>query len=872
MDPTIGNGPFLEIVEGNDAGKKYPLGANPVVVGRGANCTFILADLSVSRKHFDIIPAKDGYMLRDMGSGNGTKVNGAKVKEHFLADGDLIVSGKTKMKYCDPRARMAPAAPMPGQMPPGPMQGQMPPGGMPPGARPGPGPGPGGPPPGGRKPTMYQAWGAGGPPGAPGGPGMPPGGMPPGMGGPGMPPGGMPPGGMPPGGMPPGARPGPGPGPGGRPMSVPPGQMPSPMPPGMQPGMMGGPGMPPGMQPGMMGGPGMPPGMQPGMMGGPGMPPGMRPPMGPPGRIPGMPDDRTANVNALPYQDPMQMSIQAQNQQTGSALSRLLNTRGKKIIAVVVVVMVVLFGMLTALKFSGKKDQGPKIDPAEQARLDKEEAIAKLLSEAASFYNNDESLDKDGRVSWDKMLEKLDEADKVAPGTDAVLKSRKIAETGKAIDDALRFVQARLPRPGFPTSESAEKLKDAPKLLDEIKENLSEKARAYFEGQLAIASGIIEKRTSDAKVVNDKLTEIAGGLAGETTKAGKASYLKKYDELLTTYPDCKKAVDLRNALVAEALSAAQAKKETREFSGKPSLIDPCRVESDVTADKAAFDEKAVPALLVAEAGAGPSAPSDPGAVGVGGGGSALPAAVKAKYDSKDFSGAATLAKELAAKESGAKAQKLTSQAAALEAMAAAFLAIDPNSTNYEAQFTAYDKCVTSDSQLGGTHLAECKTGLGKNAKLLAGARLAQGNLEGAFQAYQKAVAVGEDVANVLKGLESKAQTIYEDAYKLGDAPGARDKYNQVLRIVPSTSEVYQKAQARLSGAAMPTMSTDIVIMTTPMEPVMTPAMTPVMEPAMTPVMEPVMTPAMTPVMEPVMTPVMTPTMTMRVVLDDDDDD
>ena len=123
MDPNIGSGPFLEIVEGNDAGKKYPLGPNPVVVGRGANCTFILADLSVSRKHFDIIPAKDGYMLRDMGSGNGTKVNGAKVKEHFLTDGDLIVSGKTTMKYTDPRARMAPPAPMPGAMPPG----QMPP-------------------------------------------------------------------------------------------------------------------------------------------------------------------------------------------------------------------------------------------------------------------------------------------------------------------------------------------------------------------------------------------------------------------------------------------------------------------------------------------------------------------------------------------------------------------------------------------------------------------------------------------------------------------------------------------------------------------------------------------------------------------------
>ncbi len=616
MDPNnAGGGPFLEIVEGNDAGKKYPLGANPVVVGRGANCTFILADLSVSRKHFDIIPSKDGYMLRDMGSGNGTKVNGAKVKEHFLSDGDLIVSGKTKMKYCDPRARMAQAAPM---------QANSQPPGPPPG---GPGPGrPGGPPPGGRKPTMYQQWGAG-----PGGPGMPPGGpgMPPG--GPGMPPGmgQMPPG--PPPGVQPGQRPT-----GGRPMGMGgPGGMPPGGPGGMPPGGPGG--MPPGM--GQMP-PGPPPGMQPGMgqmppgMGQmpPGMgqmPPGARPPMGPPGRIPGMPDDRTANVNALPYQqqDPSMISIQAQNQQTSSGLGRMLNTRGKKMIAIVVVIMVVLFGMLAALKFSSKKNTGPKIDPAEQARLEKEEAMTKLLSEAAAFYNKDENLSPDGRVSWDKALEKIDEADKVAPGTDSVAKSRKIVEAGKALDDALRFAQGHLPRLGFPTSESKDKLKDAPSQLTEIQENISEKAKAYYDGQLKIALAIIEKREKDSAAIQNKIDGVASYLDIEKNARAKVNAVKKYDEILAENADCKKVYDLRNALVPEAFPGAAGKKEIKEFTGKPSLIDACRTEADITADKAAFDPKAEPPMLVADASAGPVTPTDPNVGGGGGGGSPLPAAL-----------------------------------------------------------------------------------------------------------------------------------------------------------------------------------------------------------------------------------------------------
>ncbi len=544
----------------------------------------------------------------------------------------------------------------------------------------------------------------------------------------------------------------------------------------------------------------------------------------------------------------MKAAIQAQNQQTGSALSRMLNTRGKKMIAVVVVILIVLFGALAALKLSTPKQTKPKIDPEEQARLEKEEKLNTLLTEAAGFYGKDENLSSNGRVYWDKALEKIEEADKLAPGTDAVAKARKIVENGKSLDEVIRFAQARLNRPGFPTSEIKEKLKEAPDLLKEIKDLLAEKAAAYYEGQLKIATDIIEKREKDSQEIMNKISNVQSYLDMEKNLKAKTAAIKKYDEILASYPDCKRVVELRNGLVPEVFPGPAGKKEIKDFTGTPSLIDACRVQADIDADKAAFDPKAEPPMLTVAAAAAPTGPETP-AGSFTGGGPTLPPSVKSKYDAKDFTGAAAEAKTLAAK-GGAQASRMQTVATALDAMAAAFQAIG-SSSDPESLYAAYDKCVTNDAQLAGAYLAECRAGLGKNAKLVAASRLAQGNPEGAFQAYQKAVASGEDASNILKSLEAKAQTLYEDAYKMGDAPGAKDKYAQVLRIVPSTSEVYQKAQARLSGTALPSMDMDIVIMTESPMTVTTPPMT-------------VTTPPMTGTTPPM-------TGTMKRIIDDDDD-
>jgi pSer/pThr/pTyr-binding forkhead associated (FHA) protein len=60
-----------------------------------------LKDGSASRKHCLIKLEAGQYMLSDLGSGNGTSVNGGRVKEHYLSDGDRIQIGTTTLQFVD---------------------------------------------------------------------------------------------------------------------------------------------------------------------------------------------------------------------------------------------------------------------------------------------------------------------------------------------------------------------------------------------------------------------------------------------------------------------------------------------------------------------------------------------------------------------------------------------------------------------------------------------------------------------------------------------------------------------------------------------------------------------------------------------------
>jgi Protein of unknown function (DUF3662)/FHA domain len=110
-DPLAGIGDLrvaAEIVEGDDGsgaalvlpdGSRIPLGAEAVRIGRLPDCAIALSDTQVSRHHAEIRKAEKGFEVVDLKSMNGTTVNGAKITEHALANGDVIGVGETAIRY-----------------------------------------------------------------------------------------------------------------------------------------------------------------------------------------------------------------------------------------------------------------------------------------------------------------------------------------------------------------------------------------------------------------------------------------------------------------------------------------------------------------------------------------------------------------------------------------------------------------------------------------------------------------------------------------------------------------------------------------------------------------------------------------------------
>ena len=89
----------LTIVDGKDTGKNIEITKDEIIAGRSLDNDFVISDSSVSRKHFKITKEGDHFMISDMGSGNGTKVNGTKITSAGLSDGDIISAGARQIKF-----------------------------------------------------------------------------------------------------------------------------------------------------------------------------------------------------------------------------------------------------------------------------------------------------------------------------------------------------------------------------------------------------------------------------------------------------------------------------------------------------------------------------------------------------------------------------------------------------------------------------------------------------------------------------------------------------------------------------------------------------------------------------------------------------
>lgn len=97
---SAAGGPRLEVVRGQ--GGPYLLTGENATIGRSEEATITLKDPSSSRKHASIERTGRGWMLNDLGSANGTYLNGATVKESALQDGDIILIGNTELRFVEP--------------------------------------------------------------------------------------------------------------------------------------------------------------------------------------------------------------------------------------------------------------------------------------------------------------------------------------------------------------------------------------------------------------------------------------------------------------------------------------------------------------------------------------------------------------------------------------------------------------------------------------------------------------------------------------------------------------------------------------------------------------------------------------------------
>ena len=78
-------------------GGRVELGSEAVTIGRLPECGVMLSDPNVSRRHAEVHRAGGEVVVTDLGSTNGTRVNGVAVREQHLADGDEITVGSTTL-------------------------------------------------------------------------------------------------------------------------------------------------------------------------------------------------------------------------------------------------------------------------------------------------------------------------------------------------------------------------------------------------------------------------------------------------------------------------------------------------------------------------------------------------------------------------------------------------------------------------------------------------------------------------------------------------------------------------------------------------------------------------------------------------------
>lgn len=82
------------------SGERMALGIATITLGRNPDSTIVISDPNVSRRHAEIRPLPVGWAIVDLGSTNGTRINGAALQgDRLLHDGDVVSLGATDIRF-----------------------------------------------------------------------------------------------------------------------------------------------------------------------------------------------------------------------------------------------------------------------------------------------------------------------------------------------------------------------------------------------------------------------------------------------------------------------------------------------------------------------------------------------------------------------------------------------------------------------------------------------------------------------------------------------------------------------------------------------------------------------------------------------------
>ena len=102
--PRIPAGARAVVQQGFYEGLELPIDAAWLVIGRGASADWCLAELTLSRSHAAFGWDGERFFVEDLGSTNGTFVNGERSARVRLRDGDEVQIGRLRLRVAIPRA------------------------------------------------------------------------------------------------------------------------------------------------------------------------------------------------------------------------------------------------------------------------------------------------------------------------------------------------------------------------------------------------------------------------------------------------------------------------------------------------------------------------------------------------------------------------------------------------------------------------------------------------------------------------------------------------------------------------------------------------------------------------------------------------